>query len=48
MQTRGGNVSTSLNATLWAALEKYLVKHPGETRGSVLRAALRAYLKLDK
>ena len=48
MPTRGGNVSTSLDAALWTALEKYLAKHPGETRGSVLRAALRVKLKLDK
>lgn len=48
MQTRGGNVSTYLTAAEWEALEKYLVKHPGESRASVLKAALRAYLKLDE
>ena len=45
---RGGNVSTYLSAAEWEALEKYLADHPDESRHSVLKAALRIHLKLDK
>jgi len=47
-ETRGGGVSTYLTAKEWEAMEKYLKEHPGETRGSVLKAGIRLKLKLDK
>ena len=44
MSTRGGPATVSLNAALWKALEDYLAEHPEESRSTVLRAALVAYL----
>jgi len=46
-EPRGGNISTYLSAKEWEAVEKEKEK-TGGTRGSVLKAALRAYLKLDE
>ena len=44
MSTRGGSASVSLNAALWAKMEDYLAEHPEESRSTVLRAALVAFL----
>ena len=48
MQTRGGTVSSYLTAEEWEALEKYVADNPDKSRHSVIKAALRAYLGLDK